>query len=188
MKSLEELCAKSVDALLEAGYLQKETRTLYIYTLQLWALRLATVWVIFVINSLIWGVVPSLAFYLPFLAIRRRAGGFHASTPTRCMLLSFAVAFGGIGFSVLAMNGRPPILIGITNVISFFLVKTFCTGGPPDYAETERKMNRKAAYRSVIVFGLISVICSLSPPTAMLGRSMCVGIGAAAAATIPSKR
>jgi len=111
MKSLEELCAKSVDALLEAGYLQEESRKWYIYTLQLWALRLITVWMIFIINSMIWGVASSLSFYLPFLAIRKRAGGFHASTPARCVLLSFAVAFGGIGFSAFGRGAARLILI-----------------------------------------------------------------------------
>lgn len=187
MKSLEDYCTYIIDAFLQNGYLQKKSREWYIYTLQRWFLRVVTVCLFFTVNSLIWGILPTAAFYFSFLAIRSRAGGFHASTPTKCMLLSFVVSFVGIGLSVHVAERFPIFLIVSINIASFFLIRKFCVGGSSDYTEYERKANKKIAERTTFLCSVLSTELAIFPLTVIFGVSMCSGIFIAAMAAIPRK-
>lgn len=58
-----------------------------IYILLSSAFHIATVIVLGLVFNLL---TESLVFYLSFIAIRKFAGGYHAKTPVRCYLFSFA--------------------------------------------------------------------------------------------------
>lgn len=58
-----------------------------IYIILSSAFHMATVIVLGLVFNLL---TESLVFYLSFIAIRKFAGGYHAKTPVRCYLFSFA--------------------------------------------------------------------------------------------------
>ena len=58
-----------------------------IYIILSSALHMATVIVLGLVFNLL---TESLVFYLSFIVIRKFAGGYHAKTPVRCYLFSFA--------------------------------------------------------------------------------------------------
>ena len=69
---------------------QKDNFDLYeyaIYIILSSAFHMATVIVLGLVFNLL---TESLVFYLSFIVIRKFAGGYHAKTPVRCYLFSFA--------------------------------------------------------------------------------------------------
>lgn len=85
---ISKLSTRLTEKLLSSGTISDQDKELYIYGLFMLISHL-----IFLIITCIFGLVlkcllESIIFYIAFMLIRRYAGGYHASTETRCEVLS----------------------------------------------------------------------------------------------------
>lgn len=85
---ISKLSTRLTGKLLSSGTISDQDKELYIYGLFMLISHL-----IFLIITCIFGLVlkcllESIIFYIAFMLIRRYAGGYHASTETRCEVLS----------------------------------------------------------------------------------------------------
>lgn len=85
---INNLSKRFADRLLSNGTITPEEYELYIYGLFMLFSQVIFFLVVCIIGLSLGCVIKSVIFYVAFQFIRRYAGGYHASTETRCELLS----------------------------------------------------------------------------------------------------
>ncbi len=113
--------------------------------------------ILFLFVSLLFGMLfgvlaQSIVFYLAFFSIRQFAGGYHASTETKCEIISTLSIMSCIGFCRLALTYNFNLILLIVAIICAIPILIFCPLDTP-----EKPLNNKE-YR---YFRKIS-ICILS--------------------------
>ena len=87
----KELSNSIVSWLIKNGVISAEAKDVYSYAafnlLHTCIPLIITVWIGFLMNS----IMESLFLILPFIILRKYSGGFHLSTPFRCMIASVTV-------------------------------------------------------------------------------------------------
>lgn len=84
-------CQKFIDYLIRQNLLPTNQRSWYIYALQSRIATLLSILGVIGASSLFVSPFQTTCFLLGLLPLRRRLGGYHAKTPTRCFFLSIAV-------------------------------------------------------------------------------------------------
>lgn len=85
---LNNLAKHLADKLLLIGSITKDERELYIYGFFMLLSNLMYLILACFFGLILGCLVESIIFYIAFQLIRRYAGGYHASTETRCEILS----------------------------------------------------------------------------------------------------
>ena len=87
---MEKFSSKFVEFFVSNNLIKNEDKEIYEYAFNIilsLLIHIATVMIIGLCFNLF---IESLVFYFSFIAIRKFAGGYHAKTPVRCYLFSFA--------------------------------------------------------------------------------------------------
>ena len=87
---MEKFSSKLIEFFVSNDLIKNEDKEIYKYAVNIILSSLihnATVMIIGLCFNLF---IESLVFYFSFIAIRKFAGGYHAKTPVRCYLFSFA--------------------------------------------------------------------------------------------------
>lgn len=85
---INNLAKRFADRLLENGSIPEDEQELYIYGLFMLLSSLMYLILACFLGCILGCVLESIIFYIAFQFIRRYAGGYHASTETRCEILS----------------------------------------------------------------------------------------------------
>lgn len=117
--------------------------------------------IIFMIISLILGVVAEFFLVFCFLALARMTSfGFHAESEISCFITSFAITFGTIYISTyIDFNVAIKIILCLTSIIITFLYAPADTEKRPLYNVKTRSRLKKLSICLVIVY---SIICLLN--------------------------
>lgn len=85
---LDRLLSGLVGRQIADGRLKEEDRELYEYAYQLLILQTVNIAVMIAVGIVFSCLLPVLVFAVVYIPLRSFAGGYHASTPGRCALLS----------------------------------------------------------------------------------------------------
>lgn len=121
MTSLSE---KITDYLILSGSVRKEDKDLYVFGIEqglFIALNTATTFLVSLYFGMLW---QGFLFLLCYFSLRSYSGGYHASTPTRCYLLSTAIT---VLFFLLLKRSLdwPPIIMLFSGIIAVIVTVLF---------------------------------------------------------------
>lgn len=144
--------------LLSNGTISDEDKDLYIYGLFMLISQL-----MFFIIACIFGLVlgcifESIIFYIAFQFIRRYAGGYHASTETRCEIFSTLSILACIVVIKLSKTYDFQTVLLLITILSAVCIFVFCPLDTPEkpLSDKEFKYFRKVSW--LILFVIVAAI------------------------------
>lgn len=157
---INNLSTRLTDKLLSKGSITEDERELYIYGLFMLISQLMYLVLACIFGLLFECFFESIIFYVAFQFIRRYAGGYHATTETRCEILSTLSIVASIGIIKLSkIYDFKTILLFIT-VVSMVLIFYFCPLDTPEkpLSEKEFKYFRKISWIILLVISSIIIV------------------------------
>lgn len=157
---INNLSTRLTDKLLSKGSITEDERELYIYGLFMLISQLMYLVLACIFGLLFECFFESIIFYVAFQFIRRYAGGYHATTETRCEILSTLSIVASIGIIKLSkIYDFKTILLFIT-VASMVLIFYFCPLDTPEkpLSEKEFKYFRKISWIILLVISSIIIV------------------------------
>lgn len=90
IKVMEKFSSKLIEFFVSNDLIKNEDKEIYKYAVNIILSSLIHIATVMIIGLCFNLFIESLVFYFSFIAIRKFAGGYHAKTPVRCYLFSFA--------------------------------------------------------------------------------------------------
>lgn len=87
---MEKFSSKLIELFVSNDLIKNEDKEIYKYAVNIILSSLIHIATVMIIGLCFNLFIESLVFYFSFIAIRKFAGGYHAKTPVRCYLFSFA--------------------------------------------------------------------------------------------------
>ena len=87
---MEKFSSKLIEFFVSNDLIKNEDKEIYEYAVNIILSSLIHIATVMIIGLCFNLFIESLVFYFSFIAIRKFAGGYHAKTPVRCYLFSFA--------------------------------------------------------------------------------------------------
>ena len=87
---MEKFSSKLIEFFVSNDLIKNEDKEIYEYAFNIILSSLIHIATVMIIGLCFNLFIESLVFYFSFIAIRKFAGGYHAKTPVRCYLFSFA--------------------------------------------------------------------------------------------------
>lgn len=146
------------EKLLSNGTISDEDKDLYIYGLFMLISHLMFFIIACIFGLILGCVFESIIFYIAFQFIRRYAGGYHASTETRCEILSsLSILACIVVIKLLKTYDFQTVLLLIT-ILSAVCIFVFCPLDTPEkpLSDKEFKYFRKVSW--IILFVIIVAI------------------------------
>ncbi len=157
---INNLSTRLTDKLLSKGSITEDERELYIYGLFMLISQLMYLVLACIFGLLFECFFESIIFYVAFQFIRRYAGGYHATTETRCEILSTLSIIASIGIIKLSkIYDFKTILLFIT-LVSVVLIFFLCPLDTPEkpLSEKEFKYFRKISWIILLVISSIIIV------------------------------
>lgn len=163
---IQQLSIRIAKKLLSDGYLTAAEEDEVIYGLFTSLSRVIFAAICISLGIVFRSAIESVVFYCSFLFVKRYAGGFHASTESRCFIISttsIALSICFISFCQTAYYIRN--LVFILTIIAGAIISFF---SPVATAEKPLDINAKKRYRLfsvlrvIILFSIISILYCLS--------------------------
>lgn len=149
------------EKLLSNGTISDEDKELYIYGLFMLLSQ-----IMFFIITCIFGlvlncIIESIIFYIAFQLIRRYAGGYHASTETKCEILSTLSILVCIVVIRLSKTYDIQTILLIISIVSAVCIFVFCPLDTPEkpLSDKEFKYFRKVSWLILFVI-LVAIVVS----------------------------
>lgn len=173
---ISKLSTYITEKLLSNGTISEEDKDLYIYGLFMLISHLMFFIIACVFGLILGCVFESIIFYIAFQFIRRYAGGYHASTETRCDILSTLSILACIAVIRLSKIYDFQIALLVVCAASAVCIFVFCPLDTPEkpLSEKEFKYFRKVSWIILLViivaivvlyifkFKMVTVPCCLS--------------------------
>lgn len=155
---ISKLSARITKRLLSSDAISEEDKELYIYGLFILLSQLMYFIIVCIFGLILECTFESIIFYITFQFIRRYAGGYHASTETRCEILStlsILTSIVVIKFSKIYDFQTVLLIISATSTVCIFFLCPLDTPEKP-LSEKEFKYFRKVSW--MILFVIIITI------------------------------
>lgn len=121
--------------------------------------------IIFLLLSMLLGAVlgvflQGIIFYVAFFSIRQYAGGYHASTETRCEVMSTLSILACIVVIRLSKTYDFQFALLVVSVVSAVCIVTLCPLDTPEkpLSEKELKYFRKISWLILSIIALVAII------------------------------
>lgn len=158
---ISKLSCKIVDLLIKQSIIIKAEQELYVYGFFMLLSQ-----IFYFIIALIFGIVfhvilESIIFYIAFQFIRRYAGGYHASTETRCEImssLSMILCIAAIKMLSIHEFIIPLLIITTVAAAGIFSLCPLDTPEKP-LSKEEHKYYRKISWSILLIIVAIIAIC-----------------------------
>lgn len=137
---------KIVDYLINKKAISSNNRELYAYAVQCLFSLLYPIAFAMVVGAIFEMVVESVLMIIPFIWIRKFAGGFHANSFRKCLILSSMVITSVL---LLANNIDNDIVLNVIYIVSNMLL---CILSPIDSENKRLNMEDKKFCKKVIIF------------------------------------
>lgn len=146
------------EKLLSNGTIIDEDKELYIYGLFMLLSQLMFFIIACIFGLILGCVLESIIFYIAFQFIRRYAGGYHASTETRCEILSTLSILACIVVIKLSKTYDFQTVLLLITMLSAVCIFVFCPLDTPEkpLSDKEFKYFRKVSW--IILFVIIVAI------------------------------
>lgn len=159
---VEEMVLKLVNRMEVKKMIERDSRDYYEYALIIMTERTIAVGTMLVIGFIIKQFLPTVAFLIFFLSLRKRTGGYHADKFWQCYLLTITTYIGVILMATV-LSEKSHILYALL-FFAVFAVEVIGTVNHPniDLDENELKETKKAARLLVLIeTGVIVVFAAL---------------------------
>ena len=161
---INKLSIYLTEKLLSNGTISNEDKELYIYGLFMLMSHLMFFIIACIFGLILGCVFESIIFYIVFQLIRRYAGGYHASTETRCEILSSLSILACIVVIKLSKIYDFQTALLIISAISAVCIFVFCPLDTPEkpLSDKEFKYFRKISWTILLVIVTLIVISYIS--------------------------
>ncbi|MCM1284711.1 MAG: accessory gene regulator B family protein [Acetobacter sp.] len=155
---ISKLSTCLTEKLLSNGTISEEDKDLYIYGLFMLISHLMFFIIACIFGLILGCVFESIIFYIAFQFIRRYAGGYHASTETRCEVLSTLSILACIVVIRLSKTYDIQITLLIISALSAVCIFVFCPLDTPEkpLSDKEFRYFRKVSW--IVLLVIIAVI------------------------------
>ncbi len=160
---LIQLGNKAAKALVDCRTIDKSEQGLYGYGFFILFSN-----VLFLIITAIFGIIAellfeSLIFYLTFVIIRRYAGGYHAKTEVRCLLLSIIIVATSILLIKVSTIYANNIFAFLMTIVSSGVIMALCPVDSKEkpLCEKEKKYYRKISWIVIVIINIFLIIVSV---------------------------
>lgn len=144
--------------LIKHNYLVDDDRDLFEYGFFLVLSQLIYSSICLILGLFLGCILECIIFYIAFNLLRKYSGGFHASTETRCFIISTLSIF----CSVVFISKMEFIVSNIWFTILLFITSTVIViFSPLDTKEKPISKDERKKYRkySLIVLGIMLIVC-----------------------------
>lgn len=157
---ISKLSTYLTEKLLSNGTISNEDKDLYIYGLFMLISHLMFFIIACLFGLILGCVFESIIFYIAFQFIRRYAGGYHASTETRCEIFSTLSILACIVVIRLSKTYDFQTILLIISSISAVCIFVFCPLDTPEkpLSEKEFKYFRKVSWLILLVIVVAIVV------------------------------
>lgn len=158
---INKLSKYFTDRLFQNGAITEEEQELYIYGFFMLLSQLMYLTLACIFGLILGCFVESIIFYIAFQFIRRYAGGYHASTETRCEILSTLSILACIGVIKLSKIYDFQNVLLIISAISSVCILFLCPLDTPEkpLSYKELKYFRKISWIVLLVI-VVAIIVS----------------------------
>lgn len=155
---ISKLSEKLTDRLFFGQSIDEEKRELYVYGFYMMLSHITYLVLAFVFGLIFGCVIESMIFYIAFQFIRRTAGGYHASSETRCQILSAISIFSVIVFiriSKVYSFVFPLIVLTFLSTVMIFFLSPLDTPEKPLSKKEFKYFRKKSRIILLIIFSVI---------------------------------
>jgi accessory gene regulator B len=164
---MRQAAAVCVDLFIESQVIEDTKRDIYLYGLEILFSSGGTTIAALLLGHLFGMLTETLIFLLTFMPLRRCIGGYHASTPGKCFLLSLIT----VAVAVNAGRWFNPIAFIPIVMVSFILVLVFAPVIHPNHPHGLEKRSvlktRARALGTAIVLAAFAMR-GINPATALI--------------------
>lgn len=155
---ISKLSTRLTEKLLSNGTISDEDKELYIYGLFMLLSQLMFFIIACIFGSVLNCMIESIIFYIVFQFIRKYAGGYHASTETRCEILSTLSILACIVVIRLSKTYDIQTVLLLITTLSAVCIFVFCPLDTPEkpLSDKEFKYFRKVSW--IILFVIVVAI------------------------------
>ena len=174
---INKLSAKFTEKLLLRQSITEEERELYIYGFFILLSNLMYIILASLSGLLLGCFLESIVFYIAFQFIRRYAGGYHASTETRCEIISTLSIISSIFVIRLSKQYDFQKILLVVTLVSAIIIFCICPLDTPEkpLSEKEFKFFRKKS-RLILIIIISVVIISYFLKLSFLIAPCCVSL------------
>lgn len=157
---INNLAKRFSDRLLANGNISEDEQELYIYGLFMMLSSLMYLILACFLGCMLGCVLESIIFYIAFQFIRRYAGGYHASTETRCEVMSTLSILACIIVIRLSKTYNFQFALLIISAVSAVCIAILCPLDTPEkpLSEKELKYFRKISWLILSTIALAEII------------------------------
>lgn len=146
------------EKLLSNGTIIDEDKELYIYGLFMLISHLMFFIIACIFGLILGCIFESIIFYIAFQFIRRYAGGYHASTETRCEIFStLSILASIVAIKLSKIYDFQTVLLLIT-ILSAVCIFVFCPLDTPEKPLSDKEFNYFRKVSWIILFVIIVAI------------------------------
>lgn len=157
---INKLSIRLTERLLSNGTISDEDKDLYIYGLFMLFSHLMFFIIACIFGLILGCIFESIIFYIAFQFIRRYAGGYHASTETRCEIFSsLSILACIVVIKLLKTYDFQTVLLLIT-ILSAVCIFIFCPLDTPEkpLSDKEFKYFRKVSWLILLVIVTVIIV------------------------------
>lgn len=155
---VEEIVLNLVNQMEEKKMIEEGSREYYEYALIIMAERVLAVGTMLILGIIFKQFLPTVAFLIFFLSLRKRTGGYHADKFWQCYLLTI-MSYIGVVQVASVLSEKCHIMYALL-LLAVFVVEVIGTVNHPniDFDENELREAKKAARLLVLIeTGIIAV-------------------------------
>lgn len=155
---VEEIVLNLVNQMEEKKMIEESSREYYEYALIIMAERVIAVGTMLILGIIFKQFLPTVAFLIFFLSLRKRTGGYHADKFWQCYLLTI-MSYIGVVQVASVLSEKSHIMYALL-LLAVFIVEVIGTVNHPniDFDENELREAKKAARLLVLIeTGIIAV-------------------------------
>ncbi len=158
---INKLSTRLTERLLSNGAISDEDKDLYIYGLFMLISQLMFFIIACIFGLVLNCIIESIIFYIAFQFIRKFAGGYHASTETRCEVLSTLSILACIVVIRLSKTYDIQTVLLLITTLSAVCIFVFCPLDTPEkpLSYKEFKYFRKISWLILLVI-VVAIIVS----------------------------
>lgn len=174
---ISKLSTRLTEKLLSNGTISDEDKELYIYGLFMLLSQLMFFIIAYIFGSVLNCMIESIIFYIAFQFIRKFAGGYHASTETRCEVLSTLSILACIVVIRLSKTYDIQTVLLLITTLSAVCIFVFCPLDTPEkpLSDKEFKYFRKVSWLILLVI-VVAIIVSYVFKFQMVLVSCCLSL------------
>ena len=148
---------KVVAWLVKSGILEYRDRELYQYACYSFVIQSIPFFLASAISILINGTIQGMVIVIPFVILRKYAGGFHAKKLSTCMGMSSLILYVSMKISMIIQNTSFPVICAILALVSLCIFSPIENKNKP-LEVYEKRLYRQRVFKYSAILGIVDII------------------------------